>query len=381
MKLTELFDKGRFVVTSEIGPVKGCVRHADSESMATCAREAEDVKGIVDAINVTDNQSAVMRLGSLAASVKLKQMGAEPIYQLTCRDRNRIALQSELLSACSLGIDNVLCLTGDHIALGDHKDAKPVFDIDSVQLLSIARGLNEGVDMAGNALTHSTDLALGAVVNPGFAPLDLQLLKMEKKIEAGAQFFQTQAVYDPKVFEAFVRADRVVSGADPGGDRRSQERGDGSLHEQERLRYHRPRCTHRRNRQRGEGRAEGKSRGDDAAAGARDRADGPGHSLHAAGLVGHRAGGRLGARRAAGGVSVGCRMPDRNPNPRARCRGCPLSGPDPQVEARSMRVVFDAEGRPWLCDIDANVDRTGDLSEQGCWRFPTPSADETDGTR
>ena len=124
---------------------------------------------------------------------------------MTCRDRNRIALQSDLLSACSLGIDNVLCLTGDHITLGDHTTAKAVFDIDSVQLLRIARGLNEGRDMVGNDLSQATDLCLGAVVNPNFKPLDLQLLKMEKKIEAGAEFFQTQAVYDLKLFETFIR--------------------------------------------------------------------------------------------------------------------------------------------------------------------------------
>ncbi len=109
------------------------------------------------------------------------------------------------MSACTLGIDNVLCLTGDHIKLGDHVAAKPVFDVDSVTLLRMAKGLNDGHDMVGNPLTRATDLALGAVVNPGFEPLDLQLLKMEKKIDQGAEFFQTQAVYDPKLFEAFVR--------------------------------------------------------------------------------------------------------------------------------------------------------------------------------
>jgi 5,10-methylenetetrahydrofolate reductase len=205
MKLTELFDKGEFVITSEVGPVKGCLREGDGDAPPKCAVEAEAVREHVHAVNVTDNQSAVMRLGSLAASVKLKGKGIEPIYQLTCRDRNRIALQSDLLCACSLGIDNVLCLTGDYTSLGDHKAAKSVFDIDSVQLLKIAKGLNEGHDMMGNALTKATDLALGAVVNPNFEPLDLQLLKMEKKIEAGARFFQTQAVYDPAVFEKMVK--------------------------------------------------------------------------------------------------------------------------------------------------------------------------------
>jgi 5,10-methylenetetrahydrofolate reductase len=205
MKLTELFSKGEFVITSEVGPVKGCLRTGNGDGPPPCLEEAEIVKDHVHAINVTDNQSAVMRLGSLAASVKLKEKGYEPIYQLTCRDRNRIALQSDLLSACSLGIDNVLCLTGDYTSLGDHKSAKSVFDIDSVHLLKVARNLNEGHDMMGNDLRRGTNLALGAVVNPNFEPLDLQLLKMEKKIEAGAEFFQTQAVYDSAVFEKMVK--------------------------------------------------------------------------------------------------------------------------------------------------------------------------------
>ena len=205
MKLTQLFDQKTFVLSSEVGPVKGCVRDT-GDGPPECMKEALEVKGCVHAINVTDNQSAVMRLGSMAASVKLKAAGFEPIFQLTCRDRNRIALQSDLLTACSLGVDNVLCLTGDHIKLGDHTGAKSVFDIDSVQLLQIAAGLNSGQDMVGNELTRATDLALGAVVNPHFEPLDLQLIKMEKKIAAGAGFFQTQAVYDPKKFESFVQA-------------------------------------------------------------------------------------------------------------------------------------------------------------------------------
>jgi 5,10-methylenetetrahydrofolate reductase len=204
MKLTELFHKGTFVFTGEVGPVKGCSR-TNGGPPPEFVREALSIKDYVHAVNVTDNQSAVMRLGALAASVLVKQAGVEPLFQITCRDRNRLALQSELMSACTLGIDNVLCLTGDHIRLGDHVAAKPVFDVDSVQLLKIAKGLNEGRDMVGHPLTQATDLALGAVVNPGFEPLDLQLLKMEKKVEQGAQFFQTQAVFDPAIFESFVR--------------------------------------------------------------------------------------------------------------------------------------------------------------------------------
>jgi len=205
VKIIDLFDKGTYVYTSEVGPVKGCVRDLGNGNTPACLQEARLLQQHVHAVNVTDNQSAVMRLGSLAASVKLKENGIEPIYQITCRDRNRIALQSELLNACSLGIDNVLILTGDHTTLGDHAAAKPVFDIDSVQLLKIAKGMTQGFDMAGHELTQAPDFCIGAVVNPNFTPLDLQLLKMEKKIQAGAQFFQTQAVYDPRLFEDFIR--------------------------------------------------------------------------------------------------------------------------------------------------------------------------------
>ena len=204
MKLTEFFNRGEFVATSEVGPVKGTVPR-NSSAVPPCVQEAELLRGRIHGVNVTDNQSAVMKLGSLAACVKLKERGHEPIYQLTCRDRNRIALQSDILTAYSLGIDNMLLLTGDHAGLGDHKDARNVFDLDSVQLIKIAAGLKEGRDMIGNEIQNPPDMTIGAVVNPNFEPLDLQLMKMEKKIEAGAEFFQTQAVYDVKVFEKFIK--------------------------------------------------------------------------------------------------------------------------------------------------------------------------------
>ncbi|OAT85000.1 methylenetetrahydrofolate reductase [Desulfotomaculum copahuensis] len=198
MKLSSLFAQGKFVVTSEVGPPKG----TDVSGMLA---EAEHLKGVVDAVNVTDNQSAVMRLGSLTASHLLKQKGFEPVFQLTCRDRNRLALQSDLLSAAVLGIENVLCLTGDHVHAGDHPQAKPVYDFDSVQLLRTARELCNGFDAAGNQLDGKPDFCLGAVVNPGADPLEPQLIKLEKKIKAGAQFIQTQAVFDPAVFEKFIK--------------------------------------------------------------------------------------------------------------------------------------------------------------------------------
>jgi methylenetetrahydrofolate reductase (NADPH) len=197
MKLTELFDRGEYVVTGEVGPPKG----ATAQEVLEGARIMADY---VAAVNITDNQSAVMRLGSLAVARLLKDEGIEPVFQLTCRDRNRIALQSDLLSAEVLGVDNVLIITGDHMVLGDHPQAKGVFDLDSVNLLAAARGLNEGHDMAGEELEQPTDLCLGAVVAPGSDNLDLQLIKMRKKIDAGAQFFQTQAVYEADLFKRFM---------------------------------------------------------------------------------------------------------------------------------------------------------------------------------
>lgn len=198
MTLCDKIKSGKFIVTSEIGPPKGT-------DIQEILEDAELIKGRVDAVNVTDLQSSVMRVGSLAICRLLKERGHEPVFQITCRDRNRLALQSDLLSASVLGIENILVLTGDHPALGDHPQAKSVFDLDAVQLLSVARQLQEGRDMAGKELKGMPKFCLGAVVNPGADPLEPELIKMEKKIKNGAQFFQTQAVYDVKVFERFLK--------------------------------------------------------------------------------------------------------------------------------------------------------------------------------
>ena len=196
-KLKQTLESGTFVVTGEVGPPKGA-------SLDRCLDAAEMLRESVTAINVTDLQSAVMRVGSLAVSARLVERGLEPVYQLTCRDRNRLALQSDLLSAWALGIENVLCLTGDHPVLGDHTEAKPVYDLDSVQLLAAAHALNEGHDMADHELDSAPDFFAGAVVTPAADPLEPQIVKMKKKIAAGASFFQTQAVYDPARFERFM---------------------------------------------------------------------------------------------------------------------------------------------------------------------------------
>jgi 5,10-methylenetetrahydrofolate reductase len=197
MSLRPVLQSGKFVVTSEVGPPKGT-------NLEHVIEESKLLGPMVDGINVTDIQAAAMRLGSMATCHLIKDIGCEPVLQMVCRDRNRLALQSDLLSAWVLGIENVLCLTGDHPTLGDHKGAKPVYDLDSVHLLKVAKGLNEGHDMMGNELEGKPDFCLGAVVTPGGNPLDMQIMKLEKKVEAGAEFIQTQAVYDVNLFADFM---------------------------------------------------------------------------------------------------------------------------------------------------------------------------------
>ncbi len=198
MKITELFERGEFVVSAEVGPPKGFhVEHL--------LEEAKTYLSGITAVNVTDNQSSVMRLGSLAMCKALKDEGLTPIYQLTCRDRNRIALQSDLLSAAMFGIENLLLLTGDHTKLGDHPQAKPVFDLDSVSLIHAVSKLEEGVDLGGNELVgEPPKFAKGAVVSPCSDSVDAQLAKMERKVRAGADYFQTQAVFEPEKFIKFM---------------------------------------------------------------------------------------------------------------------------------------------------------------------------------
>ena len=198
MRITELFDNGEFVVTAEVGPPKGIHLEHLVEEASTYLKD-------IHAVNVTDNQSSVMRTSTLATCVAMKNAGLNPIYQTTCRDRNRLALQSDLLGAAAMGIDNILCLTGDHTKMGDHPGAKPVFDLDSVSLLYTAAQLEKGKDLAGLDLVgEPPKFAKGAVVSPISDSVDAQLAKMERKVMAGADYFQTQAVFEPEKFIKFM---------------------------------------------------------------------------------------------------------------------------------------------------------------------------------
>ncbi|WP_420264953.1 methylenetetrahydrofolate reductase [Candidatus Magnetominusculus dajiuhuensis] len=197
MSFKEAVESGKFVVTAEVGPPKGT-------DIATMIHDMHILKGKIDAVNVTDNQSAVMRICSLAVCKIAMEQGLEPILQMTCRDRNRIALQSDLLGASVLGIHNVLCMTGDHVTAGDQKGAKSVYDIESVQLLQLVESMNKGKDMSGNEMKGATSFFQGAVVTPESNPLEPQLMKFEKKVRAGANFFQTQAIYDIEKFKSFM---------------------------------------------------------------------------------------------------------------------------------------------------------------------------------
>ena len=201
MSFCDKIRSGKFIVTSEIGPPKGI-------DTSEILEDADLIKGRVDAVNVTDLQSSVLRLGSLVVCHLLKARGIEPILQMTCRDRNRLALQSDLLSAAVLGIENVLVLTGDYPSAGDHPEAKPVFDLGSVELLDVVKGLQAGRDMKGNILKGTPKFCVGAVVNPGADPLEPEIIKMEKKVEAGALFFQTQAIYDIELYKRFLDASK-----------------------------------------------------------------------------------------------------------------------------------------------------------------------------
>ncbi|MBL0225791.1 MAG: methylenetetrahydrofolate reductase [Geobacteraceae bacterium] len=197
--LSRKMGDNHFIITAELAPPRG-------SDMSGFMQMAAFVAPHVDAINVTDNQGANMRMSPLAAAALLVREGIEPIMQLTCRDRNRLALQSDLLGAAAMGIHNILALTGDHITCGDHRQGRAVFDLDSVVLIQTIQGLNDGVDINGKALDGRTTFFTGAAAAPEVEPFVVTRPKLAKKAVAGARFFQTQAVFDPERLRMFCAA-------------------------------------------------------------------------------------------------------------------------------------------------------------------------------
>jgi methylenetetrahydrofolate reductase (NADPH) len=197
-RLKEVLNKGHFAVTAECGPPKG----ADPEAIR---RKGRILKGAVDSVNVTDNQTGVVRLCSLAACTILREEGLDPVLQMVTRDRNRIALQSDILGASALGIRNILCLSGDHQSFGNQPDAKGVFDIDSVQLVAAVRQMRDTAKiLGGDELSLAPDLFIGAVENPFAEPFAFRAVRLAKKIAAGAEFIQTQCIYNLERFKEFM---------------------------------------------------------------------------------------------------------------------------------------------------------------------------------
>ena len=188
--LEKVLDSGRFAVTAEAGPPKGT-------SATVIQRKGELLRFCCDALNITDNQTAIVRMSSLAGCILLKQQGVDPVMQIVCRDRNRIAIQSDVLGAVALGIGNILCLSGDHQKFGNHPTAKNVFDIDSIQLIQTLKNMrDEKKFLSGEDITGEVPLYIGAVENPYADPFKFRVTRLGKKIKAGADFIQTQAVYD-----------------------------------------------------------------------------------------------------------------------------------------------------------------------------------------
>ena len=196
-RFSEALSSGKFAVTCELNPPKGV-------DLGPLFEKALALNGSIDAFNLTDSAGSNLAMAPIGAARLLAEKGIETILQIACRDRNRLALQSELLAAGALGLPNVLCMTGDPPGRGDHPEAKAVFDIDAVDLLRAVSSLASGNDFAGNALKGTPEIFAGAVVNPGASNLDKELARMEDKVKAGASFFQSQAVYDPVPFEKFM---------------------------------------------------------------------------------------------------------------------------------------------------------------------------------
>ena len=193
MTLREKIESNQFIVCGEIGQPQSC----DGDIIRA---KSKHFKSYVDAVNITDNPSAVVKLSSMASAKILLEESVEPIMQMTCRDRNRLAIQSDLLGAAALGIKNILCLTGDYQKFGDHPEAKGVFDLDSIQLIATVANLNKGFLLSGMEMKKATEFLIGGAANPFAKPFEMRLIRLYKKIEAGAKFIQTQPVFDMNLF-------------------------------------------------------------------------------------------------------------------------------------------------------------------------------------
>ncbi len=198
-RLEKILEKGEFAVTSECGPPRG----ADPEVIK---KKGELIKEAVDAINVTDNQTSVVRMSSFSSCVLLKQMGINPVLQMVTRDRNRIAIQSDILGAAALGLNNILCLSGDHQKFGDHSTAKNVYDMDSIHLIQTVKQMrDEGKFLGGDELKGVPRFFIGAAANPFADPFETRVVRLAKKIAAGVQFIQTQCIFNLERFEKWMQ--------------------------------------------------------------------------------------------------------------------------------------------------------------------------------
>ncbi len=202
--LEKLLSRGEFVVTAELGPPKGVY-------INTIINKVKILKGFCDAVNITDNQTSIVRMSSIASAIKIIQLGMEPIIQMVTRDRNRIALQSDLIGAAALGVKNVLCLTGDHQCFGNHPSSKNVFDIDSIQLIKMFKDMrDEHKFQCGEEMKHPPNIFIGAAANPFADPFDFRPIRLAKKVNAGVDFIQTQLVYNVEKFKEYMKKVREM---------------------------------------------------------------------------------------------------------------------------------------------------------------------------
>ncbi|MBN2030317.1 methylenetetrahydrofolate reductase [bacterium] len=203
MTLKDKIESKQFIICGELGPPQSC--NGD-----VIRKKTAHFKGYVDAVNITDNQTAIVRLSSIASAKILLEEDIEPIIQMTCRDRNRIAIQSDLLGAAALGIENVLCLTGDHQKFGNHPESKGVFDLDSIQLVATLAKMNKGFLLSGDEMKTKPHFTIGAAANPFAEPFEMRLIRLYKKVMAGAYFIQTQPVFDLEIFQRWMEKVREM---------------------------------------------------------------------------------------------------------------------------------------------------------------------------